>query len=134
MTIISSYCGFTNEWKVNWLLYQHGILQTLGEDVKSIFVDELGATISRHEMFNYIVHDPMAIVIEVDWRDFFPYLKWIPNRGFENKIEQINNHKMEVGNLICTDYWSNKTLTLLIYNNNRLSPVSQAIKFSTILK
>nr|KJB58382.1 hypothetical protein B456_009G207500 [Gossypium raimondii] len=44
--------------------------QALGEDVQSIYVEGL-------------VIDMMAGIIEVDWRDFFPYLKWIPNKAFE---------------------------------------------------
>ena len=34
--------------------------------------------------------DPMEGAIEVDWRDFFPYLKWIPNKSVENKIRQMD--------------------------------------------
>lgn len=51
-------------------------LQALGEDVRSIYVEELGTTLSRKEMYKILVIDLMAGIIEVDWRDFFPYLKW----------------------------------------------------------
>lgn len=52
-------------------------------------MEELGGILSRQEIFKILVIDPMEGAIEVDWRDFFPYLKWIPNKGFENKIKQM---------------------------------------------
>lgn len=70
-------------------LFGLAMKQTLGEDVQSIHVDELGITMSRHDIFKCLVHDPMEGAIDVDWRDFFPYLKWIPNKSFENKIQQM---------------------------------------------
>lgn len=27
--------------------------------------------------------------IEVDWRDLFPYLKWMPNNKFERRLMEI---------------------------------------------
>ncbi|KAL8145100.1 ent-kaurene oxidase-like [Apium graveolens] len=77
-------------------LFGLAMKQTLGEDVESIYVDELQTTMSRHEMFNCLVHDPMVGAIEVDWRDFFPYLKWIPNNRFENKIKQMDIRRIAV--------------------------------------
>lgn len=53
-------------------------------------MEELGTTLSRQEMFKILVVDPMEGAIDVDWRDFFPYLKWIPNQHFENKIQQMH--------------------------------------------
>jgi ent-kaurene oxidase len=32
----------------------------------------------------------MEGAIEVDWRDFFPYLKWIPNKSMEKKIHKVD--------------------------------------------
>ncbi|XP_016666646.1 ent-kaurene oxidase, chloroplastic-like [Gossypium hirsutum] len=61
-------------------LYGLAMKQALGEDVQSIYVEELGTTLSRKEMYKILVIDMMAGIIEVDWRDFFPYLKWIPNK------------------------------------------------------
>ncbi|KAK1395707.1 Ent-kaurene oxidase, chloroplastic [Heracleum sosnowskyi] len=77
-------------------LFGLAMKQTLGEDVESVYVDELQTTMSRYEMFNCLVRDPMVGAIDVDWRDFFPYLKWIPNKRFENKIEQMNIHKAAI--------------------------------------
>lgn len=57
--------------------------------MESIYTEELGK-LSRHEIFTVLVKDPMEGAIDVDWRDFFPYLKWIPNRTFEMKIEKMD--------------------------------------------
>ncbi|KAI6688946.1 hypothetical protein NL676_025774 [Syzygium grande] len=70
--------------------------KVLGRDVKSIYVEELGTTLSKEEMFKVMVSDMMAGSIEVDWRDFFPYLRWIPNKSWEKKIEQLAFHRKVV--------------------------------------
>lgn len=64
-------------------------LQALGYDVESIYVEEFDETFEREEMFKILVSDLMGGAIDVDWRDFFPYLKWIPNKNFEKRIERI---------------------------------------------
>lgn len=61
----------------------------MGKDFESIYVEELGATLSREEMFKVLVLDPTEGAIDVDWRDFFPYLKWIPNKTFEEKLQRM---------------------------------------------
>ena len=68
--------------------------------MESLHVDELHATLSREEVFNVLVLDPMNGAIDVDWRDFFPYLRWIPNKGFEMKIEQMNFRRQSVMNAL----------------------------------
>lgn len=55
-----------------------------------MYVEELGTTLSRKEIFQVLVSDPMAGAIEVDWRDFFPYLRWIPNKTMEMKIQRMD--------------------------------------------
>ncbi|KAL0360772.1 UNVERIFIED_CONTAM: Ent-kaurene oxidase, chloroplastic [Sesamum radiatum] len=77
-------------------LFGLSLKQAIGEDVKSIYVEELGTTLSKQEIFKILVIDPMEGAIEVDWRDFFPYLKWIPNKSFENKIQQMHFHRQAV--------------------------------------
>lgn len=71
-------------------------MQALGQDVESIFVEELGKEMTKKEIFNILVVDPMMGAIAVDWRDFFPYLSWIPNRSFETKIQGMVTRKMAV--------------------------------------
>lgn len=68
--------------------------------MESLHVDELQATLSREEVFNVLVLDPMDGAIDVDWRDFFPYLRWIPNKGLEMKIEQMNFRRQSVMNAL----------------------------------
>lgn len=65
-------------------------MQAFGKDIeKPIYVEELGTTLSRDEIFKVLVLDIMEGAIEVDWRDFFPYLRWIPNKRMETKIQQL---------------------------------------------
>lgn len=70
-------------------LFTLAMKQTFGRDLESIYVGDLGTTMTRDEVFQILVLDPMMGAIEVDWRDFFPYLSWIPNESFEKKIEQM---------------------------------------------
>ncbi|KAG6591351.1 Ent-kaurene oxidase, chloroplastic, partial [Cucurbita argyrosperma subsp. sororia] len=70
-------------------LFRLALKETLGKDIESIYVDGLG-TLPREDLFRVLVIDPMEGAIEVDWRDFFPYLKWIPNKSVENKIRQMD--------------------------------------------
>ncbi|KAE8659072.1 Ent-kaurene oxidase [Hibiscus syriacus] len=74
--------------------------QALGADVQSIYVEELGATLSRKEMHQVLVIDMMQGLIDVDWRDFFPYLKWIPNKTFEMNIQQKHFRRMALMNAL----------------------------------
>jgi len=64
-------------------------LQALGSNIESIYVEELGATLSRDDIYRILVLDMMEGAIEVDWRDFFPYLRWIPNKSVEKKIQNL---------------------------------------------
>ncbi|KAL5651965.1 hypothetical protein ACJX0J_037423, partial [Zea mays] len=67
-------------------LFRLSLVQALGEDVSSIYVEEYGKVISKEEIYKATVVDMMMCAIEVDWRDFFPYLSWIPNRTFETRV------------------------------------------------
>lgn len=75
-------------------------LQALGKDVESIYVEELGSTLSREEIFKVLVTDLMEGAIEVDWRDFFPYLGWIPNRSVELKLQRAAFRRQMVMNAL----------------------------------
>ncbi|XP_062178893.1 ent-kaurene oxidase 2 isoform X2 [Phragmites australis] len=67
-------------------LFRLSLIQGLGEDVSSVYVEEFGKVISKEEIYQATVVDMMMCAIEVDWRDFFPYLRWIPNRSFETRL------------------------------------------------
>ncbi|XP_020591971.1 ent-kaurene oxidase 2-like [Phalaenopsis equestris] len=90
-------CGLVEIREIFQLeLFQLALKQSLGRDVGSIYVEELGATISKKEMIDILVLDPLIRVLEIDWRDFFPYLRWIPNRSMEMRIRQTATRKRAV--------------------------------------
>lgn len=74
--------------------------QALGKDFQTIFVEELGVTMSKHDIFKALVSDPMEGAIDVDWRDFFPYLKWVPNKRLEQKIQRMSSRRQAVMNAL----------------------------------
>ncbi|RID59546.1 hypothetical protein BRARA_F02767 [Brassica rapa] len=84
-------------------LFGVALKQAFGKDIESIHVDELGETLSREEIFKVLVHDMMEGAIDVDWRDFFPYLKWIPNNSFESRIQQKHKRRLAVMNALIQD-------------------------------
>ncbi|CAH1454374.1 unnamed protein product [Lactuca virosa] len=77
-------------------LFGLAMKQALGKDVESIYVKDLETTMKREEIFEVLVVDPMMGAIEVDWRDFFPYLKWVPNKSFENIIHRMYTRREAV--------------------------------------
>ncbi|KAE8674738.1 Ent-kaurene oxidase [Hibiscus syriacus] len=54
-------------------------------------------------MDRVLVLDMMEGAIDVDWRDFFPYLKWIPNKSFEINIQQKHFRRMALMNALIKD-------------------------------
>jgi ent-kaurene oxidase len=54
--------------------------------VSSIYVEEFGREVSKEEIYQATVVDMMMCAIEVDWRDFFPYFSWVPNKSFEERV------------------------------------------------
>lgn len=75
-------------------------LQAMGKDIESLYVEELGRTLSKEELLKVLVHDLMQGAIEVDWRDFFPYLKWVPNKTMENNIQRMCFRRKAVMNAL----------------------------------
>lgn len=78
-------------------------MQAVGKVVESIYVKEIGATLSKDEIFKILVLDAMEGAIEVDWRDFFPYLGWIPNKGVEMKIQRMHSRRQAVMNALINE-------------------------------
>ncbi|CAM8942312.1 unnamed protein product [Rhodiola kirilowii] len=70
-------------------LFRLSMKQALGRDIESIYVEELGATLSSDEICQVLVLELMEGAIDVDWRDFFPYLRWIPNKNFEKRLQRL---------------------------------------------
>ncbi|GAB4825761.1 hypothetical protein Ancab_008636 [Ancistrocladus abbreviatus] len=58
-------------------LFRLSLKQTLGLDVKSIYVEELGTTLSLENILHILVLNVMEVATEVDWRDFFTYLRFL---------------------------------------------------------
>lgn len=77
-------------------LFVLALKQAVGRDVQYLYVEELGKTLSRMEIYHTLVLDMMEGAIEVDWRDFFPYLKWIPNSMVEKKIRNLDFRRQAV--------------------------------------
>ncbi|KAH1144781.1 hypothetical protein GYH30_040893 [Glycine max] len=77
-------------------LFGLALKQALGSNVETIYVEELGSTLSKEDIYKILVVDISEGAIEVDWRDFFPYLKWIPNRRMEMKIQNLHVRRKAV--------------------------------------
>uniref|UniRef100_A0A0D9WRC8 Ent-kaurene oxidase n=1 Tax=Leersia perrieri TaxID=77586 RepID=A0A0D9WRC8_9ORYZ len=82
--------AFTDE------LFGLSLTQSLGEDVSSIYVEEFGRDVSKEEIFHFLVHDLMMCAIEADWRDYFPYLSWIPNKSFKTRVFTVEANRNAV--------------------------------------
>ncbi|RDX78549.1 Ent-kaurene oxidase, chloroplastic, partial [Mucuna pruriens] len=85
-------------------LFGLALKQGVGINVESIYVEELGATLSKDDIYNILVLDMMEGALEVDWRDFFPYLKWIPNKSIEIKIQKLYLRRKAVMEALIDDY------------------------------
>ncbi|XP_048547459.1 ent-kaurene oxidase 2-like, partial [Triticum urartu] len=77
-------------------LFRLSLIQGLGEDVSSVYVKEFGRDISKDEIYQIIVADMMMCVTEIDWRDFFPYLSWIPNKSFDTAVATTESRRTTV--------------------------------------
>lgn len=60
-------------------MFNLALEQGLGVNVDSVYVEELGGKLSKKEIFEILLTAPVNGSLEFDWRDFFPYLKWVPN-------------------------------------------------------
>ncbi len=53
---------------------------------------ELGV-VTKWEMFEALVMAPAKAATDVDWRDFFPTFKWVPNKSVEDKIKAVERRR-----------------------------------------
>ncbi|KAB2628035.1 ent-kaurene oxidase [Pyrus ussuriensis x Pyrus communis] len=82
-------------------LFGIALKQAIGKDIEdSINVEELGTTLSRDDIFKVLVNDMMEGAIEVDWRDFFPYLRWVPIKTIENNMKRLSRRRIAVMNVL----------------------------------
>ncbi|KAM3341955.1 ent-kaurene oxidase [Capsicum galapagoense] len=84
-------------------LFALALKQALGKDIEAIYVEELDATLPREELLKILVLDIMEGAIDVDWRDFFPYLKWVPNKSFEHRIQRKHLRREAVMKALITE-------------------------------
>ncbi|XP_024527089.1 ent-kaurene oxidase 2 [Selaginella moellendorffii] len=77
-------------------LFRLGTHQVFGRDIESVRVPELGAEVTRWEIYRILVQDVMKAAVQIDWRDFFPTLKWIPNWKFEDGIYKVERKRSAV--------------------------------------
>ncbi|GLJ25821.1 hypothetical protein SUGI_0494470 [Cryptomeria japonica] len=85
-------------------LFPLAMKQVLGHDVDSVYVEELGTKISKWEIYEKIVIEPMKGAIEVDWRDFFPYLRWVPRNTVQENMKQVDKKRNAVVRAVIEDY------------------------------
>ncbi|XP_042488673.1 ent-kaurene oxidase-like isoform X2 [Macadamia integrifolia] len=78
-------------------LFGLALKEALGNDMdSSIYVEDLGTRLSREEIYQVLVIDLLMGATEVDWRDLFPYLRWIPNKSLEMKIKRMDAQREAV--------------------------------------
>ncbi|EFJ12811.1 hypothetical protein SELMODRAFT_424982 [Selaginella moellendorffii] len=70
--------------------------QVFGRDIERVSVPKLGMEVTRWEIYRTLVQDLMKASVQIDWRDFFPSLKWIPNRKFEDGIYRVERKRSAV--------------------------------------
>ncbi|KAL5732134.1 hypothetical protein ACHQM5_004787 [Ranunculus cassubicifolius] len=66
------------------------------KEIFGVALKQLGAKFSRDELFEMLVIAPLVAVIDVDWRDFFPYLRWVPFKTMQKRIKQVNQRSKAV--------------------------------------
>ncbi|XP_024357339.1 ent-kaurene oxidase [Physcomitrium patens] len=71
-------------------LFPFALQQVFGYIPDQVEVLELGTCVSTWDMFDALVVAPLSAVINVDWRDFFPALRWIPNRSVEDLVRTVD--------------------------------------------
>eukprot|EP01018_Ginkgo_biloba_P029901 Gb_04557 [translate_table: standard] len=77
-------------------LFHLAVKQIIGRDMVSIYVEELGGTLSKWQLYDILVEDVMKISIETDWREYFPYLSWVPNKKLEESVKETDNRRNAV--------------------------------------
>ncbi|XP_051212778.1 ent-kaurene oxidase 2 [Lolium perenne] len=77
-------------------MFRVTLIESLGEDVSSVYVKEFGREISKEEMHRTMVFDMMSCVIVADWRDHFPYLGWLPNKSFDTRLVTAESRRTAV--------------------------------------
>ncbi|KAK6934197.1 Cytochrome P450 [Dillenia turbinata] len=91
-------------------LFGLAMKQAVGRDPEKLDVPELGGMVTKEELLEILVLAPMTGLIEVDWRDFFPYLRWIPNQKFEEKIKRMTFRRAAVMKALINEHTNHMKL------------------------
>eukprot|EP01018_Ginkgo_biloba_P007377 Gb_31843 [translate_table: standard] len=74
-------------------LFPFAMKEIFNQDVESMYVEEMGRKLSKWEVYDIFMLDFLKWGIEVDWRDFFPYLKWVPFKRFEENLSRVDRRR-----------------------------------------
>ncbi|KAL3675032.1 hypothetical protein R1sor_024980 [Riccia sorocarpa] len=80
---------------IQYALFPFSMRQVLGYVPEELNVEGLGE-LGRWDIFQILVLDPLKQVTEVDWRNFFPALSWIPNSQFQKRVNDVHERKLLV--------------------------------------
>jgi ent-kaurene oxidase len=67
-------------------------LQVWGYVPEEVDCPELGV-VTKWEIFEGLVVSPLKTVSQVDWRDFFPSSKWVPNKSVDDNIKAVERRR-----------------------------------------
>ncbi|BBN06093.1 protein MpKOL1 [Marchantia polymorpha subsp. ruderalis] len=80
---------------IKYALFPFSMRQVFGYAPEKLFVEGIGE-LGKWDIFNILVIDPLKHVIEVDWRNFFPALSWVPNSALETRVKNTHDRKLKV--------------------------------------
>ncbi|XP_057873300.2 ent-kaurene oxidase, chloroplastic [Cryptomeria japonica] len=76
-------------------LFPFALNQVIGKTVEPLYVEELGSEIvSVQDMYNLIVGDPGNAALEINWRDFLPFVnRWFPNKKLRKMLDDVTKRR-----------------------------------------
>eukprot|EP01018_Ginkgo_biloba_P029664 Gb_20775 [translate_table: standard] len=96
-SIINGHTGCGEEINVRQIfiteLFPFAMKEIFNQDVESIYVEGMGRKLSKWEVYDIFMFDFLKWGIEVDWQDFFPYLKWVPFKRFEESLSRVDRRR-----------------------------------------
>ncbi|KAL4194445.1 hypothetical protein AMTRI_Chr05g68740 [Amborella trichopoda] len=72
--------------------------QAVGKNYDTLYIKEMGGNLPKTEIYDVLVADLLLVAGLADWRDFFPYLSWLPNKSVEKKVNDVYTRR----NLVTT--------------------------------
>ncbi|CAM6028613.1 unnamed protein product [Sphagnum balticum] len=73
-------------------VFPFAMSQVWGYMPEKVDCPEIGV-VTKEEIFDACISNPMKAFVNIDWRDFFPAFKWVPNKTLENKIRAIERQR-----------------------------------------